>query len=139
MHARDMVEHNFFSHINDRELTKKTPNDRARLIGISNPMLAENIIEGYGLQYRPNSTIFLRGPGKFSIKPDGDLLKAHTYLSFGESLIRGWMASKDHKKNILANEAVQLGCGAFVYIDPGFNNMPTFLAVQNFQWHKPVE
>jgi hypothetical protein len=32
-------------------MQKKTPNDRARLCNVANPFLAENLIEGYGLQY----------------------------------------------------------------------------------------
>ena len=138
MHARDMVEQHYFSHINSRDKTKKTPNDRAKTNGISNPFLAENIIEGYGLQYKTKSTVYLRGKGKFSYSPAGEILKAHTYLSLGEDLMDRWMHSKDHRRNILATEAIQLGCGIFFYNDPDFNFMPTCIAVQNFQWHQPV-
>jgi hypothetical protein len=108
------------------------------LCGITNPFLAENIIEGYGLQYKSNETAYLRGIGKFSVTPDGELLKPHTYLSFGESLMTGWMNSRDHRKNILAGEALQLGCGVAFYIDAEFNDMPAFLAVQNFQWYHRI-
>lgn len=138
MHAQDMINDKFFSHINAKHNEKKTPNDRARLCNVSNPYLAENIIEGYGLQYLSNETVYLRGKGKFSITPGGELLRPHTYLSLGESFITGWMNSKDHRKNILAEEAVQLGCGVAYFIDPEFNDMPSFKAVQNFQWYKPI-
>jgi uncharacterized protein YkwD len=138
MHAHDMVEKDFFSHENSLEKGKRTPNDRALLNGISNPFLAENIIEGYGLQYRANQTVYLHGKGKFSYTPNGELLKPHTYLSLGESLIEAWLNSKDHRKNILAREALQLGCGVAFFIDKDFNDMPTFIAVQNFQWYSPI-
>lgn len=138
MHAQDMVKEKFFSHINPYHRNKKTPNDRALLCEIANPMLAENIIEGYGLQYKSFETVYLRGKGKFSTAPDGELLPPHTYLSFGESLLTGWMNSRDHRKNILSSEAVQLGCGVAYYIDNDFNDMPSFKAVQNFQWYKPI-
>jgi uncharacterized protein YkwD len=135
MHAQDMLSDDFFGHLNPRHPEKKTPNDRASLCGVTNPFLAENIIEGYGLRYKSNETVYLRGKGKFSSTPDGELIKPHTYLSFGESLIMGWMNSKDHRKNILASEALQLGCGVAFYFDPEFNDMPSFKAVQNFQWY----
>lgn len=138
LHAQDMLTENFFSHINPNHKEKKTPNDRAILCHVSNPFLAENIIEGYGLQYKSNETVYLRGKGKFSKTPDGELLKPHTYLSFGETLVTGWMNSKDHRKNILAKEAVQLGCGVSYFVDPEFNDMPSFKAVQNFQWYRPI-
>lgn len=139
MHANDMVTRDFFSHLNTFESNKKTPNDRARLAGISNPFLAENIIEGYGLRYTANETVYTPGRGKFSETPDGELLQAHTYLSFSETLIKNWMNSKDHRKNILAPEAKQLGCAVAYFVDSGFNDMPSFKAVQNFQWYQPVK
>jgi uncharacterized protein YkwD len=139
MHANDMVTRNFFSHLNTFENHKKTPNDRARLSGISNPFLAENIIEGYGLRYTANETVYTPGRGKFSETENGELLQAHTYLSFSETQIKNWMNSKDHRKNILSPEALQLGCAVAYFVDSGFNDMPSFKAVQNFQWYQPVK
>jgi uncharacterized protein YkwD len=138
MHARDMVRYSFFSHLNSRDASKKTPNDRASLSHISNPYLAENIMEGYGLQYTSNEAVYLQGKGQFSYTPDGELLSRHTYLSFSTSLLTGWMNSKAHRKNILAREALQLGCGTAFFTDQEFNEMPTFKAVQNFQWYERI-
>jgi uncharacterized protein YkwD len=138
IHAQDMKAGNFFSHINETDAKKRTPNDRAKLCNIANPFLAENIIEGYGLQYKANETIYIRDRGQFSKTPEGELLKAHTYISFGEALITGWMNSKDHRKNILSKEALQLGCGATYFVNAEFNDMPSFLVVQNFQWYQPI-
>jgi uncharacterized protein YkwD len=138
MHAVDMVRQNFFSHMNSETPAKYSPNDRARLKNISNPFLAENIIEGYGLQYTSKRTVYLRGKGNFSYKPDGELLTPHTYMSLGEALIKGWMNSKEHKKNILSKDALQLGCGVYFYTDREFNDMPSCKAVQDFQWYHPV-
>ncbi len=139
MHAEDMVKQQFFSHMNTKTSGKYSPNDRAKLNKISNPFLAENIIEGYGLQYTSKKTVYLRGKGNFSYKPDGELLKPHTYLSLGETLITGWMNSKDHRKNILSSEALQLGCGIYFYNDPEFNYMPSCKAVQDFQWYHLIQ
>jgi len=139
MHAEDMIKGKFFSHMNPLDAKKRSPNDRAELNKISNPYLAENIIEGYGLQYRSNETVYIRAKGKFSKTPDGELLKVHTYLSFGESLIKGWMNSRDHRANILSRKAVQLGCGVAYFENPDFNDMPSFYAVQNFQWHELIK
>jgi uncharacterized protein YkwD len=139
MHASDMVKGNFFNHINVSDPKKRTPNDRAGLCNIANPFLAENLIEGYGLRYTSYDAVYLRGNGKFSTTPDGELIKPHTYLSFGEEQLKRWMNSKEHRKNILSGDALQIGCGSAIFLNPEFNNMPSFYVVQNFQWYKPVE
>ncbi len=139
MHASDMVRYNFFSHFNEKQRNKKTPNDRAKLCGIANPFLAENIIEGYGLQYQSNHSVYLRGKGKFSKTPDGSIIPYHTYLSFCEKQLTGWMNSPDHRKNILAKDALQIGVGAAFFPNNSFNDMPTFYVVQNFQWYAPIK
>lgn len=137
MHARDMVHGDFFSHFNTLDPKKKTPNDRARLNRISNPSLAENIAEGFVLDYTSGKSVILEGKGKFRYKTGG-LIAPRTYLAMGETLLRDWMNSREHKKNILAREAVELGCGVAFYTDEAFNDMPSCLAVQNFQWYHTV-
>jgi uncharacterized protein YkwD len=139
MHAQDMIAGGFFSHWNEADATKRTPDDRAKLCNVANPFLAENIIEGYGLQYKSHETVYLRGPGKFSKTTEGELLKPHTYISFGETQIAGWMNSKEHRKNILSKEALQLGCGVAYFVNHQFNDMPSFYLVQNFQWFDPIK
>lgn len=139
MHASDMNREGFFSHINETDAGKRTPNDRAKLCQVSNPFLAENIIEGFGLQYAPNEPVYTRGPGKFSRTATGALIEPHTYLSLGETFIKGWMNSKDHRSNMLSKDALQLGCGVVYYINHDFNEMPSFLAVQCFQLFQPIQ
>ncbi len=138
MHATDMNREGFFSHFNETDASKRTPYDRAKLCLVTNPFLAENIIQGFGLQYQPNDPVYTRGPGKFSKTAEGTLIGPHTYLSLGESFIEGWMNSKDHRNNILSKDALQLGCGVVFYIHPDFNEMPSFIAVQCFQLFQPV-
>jgi uncharacterized protein YkwD len=139
MHAQDMITGKFFSHINETDAKKRTPNDRAKLCNVSNPFLAENLIEGYVLQYKSHEIVYLRGSGQFSKTPEGALIKANTYLSFGETQIAGWMNSKEHRKNILSKEALQLGCGSAYFVNHEFNNMPSFYVVQNFQWFEAIK
>lgn len=139
MHSRDMYENKFFSHVNPHSRKKKNPNDRAGLVGISNPYLAENIAENFGLQYEPGVNVYVRGNGKFSYEPEGEIIQPHTYLTFAETLMDSWMKSKGHRKNILSDKALQLGCGVYFYYDKNFNNMPSFKATQNFQWYERIK
>jgi uncharacterized protein YkwD len=138
IHSKDMYEKKFFSHTNPYSRKKKTPNDRAGLVGIVNPYLAENIAEIFGLQYTSREKVFVRGSGKFSYKMDGELIKPHTYISLAESLVMNWMNSKGHRKNILSDKALQLGCGVYFYYDREFNDMPAFKVTQNFQWYERI-
>ncbi len=74
--------------------------------------------------------------GQFSRTPNGQPIPNHTYRSFAEAVIDFWMSSPKHRENLLAKEALQLGCGAaFFRDDQGF---PKFKLVQVFQWYEPV-
>ena len=136
MHSCDMITQDFFSHFNPANRKKKTPNDRAGLAGILNPYVAENIAEEFGLEYKSGSNVYEMGEGQFSYLPEGKLIPARTYLSLAESLIDRWMHSPEHKKNILSPDALELGCGTCFFTDVKFNDMPTFMATQNFQWYE---
>jgi len=138
MHSRDMYEKKFFSHYNPSVKKKKTPNDRAVLAGILNPYIAENIATSHGLQYKSGEKVFVRGDGQFSYRIDGELIQPHTYLSLAATIVDSWMNSTGHRKNILSDDALQLGCGTYFYRDRGFSNMPTFNATQNFQLYKKI-
>ena len=139
MHSSDMVEHNFFSHTNPFDSKKETPNNRARIMGIANPFMAENIAKGFGLQYKSGVNVYVRGEGRFSNTPDGKLIPPHSYLSLADLFVENWMNSRDHRKNILAAEALQMGCGVFLFFDKKFNSMPSIMATQNFQWYEKIK
>lgn len=138
MHSKDMCDRNFFSHTNPVDRKKRNPNDRARLVGILNPYLAENIATAFGLQYEQDKDVVVKGPGKFSYPNKTDLLPPHTYLSVADVLLESWMNSEGHRRNILSDKALQLGCGTYMYHDKNFNLMPTFIATQNFQEYEAI-
>lgn len=138
LHAKDMVEHNFFAHTNSKSKKKKTPNDRGSLVGMQNPFVAENIAEAFGIQYKSNTRVYILGDKKFSYTIDGPIIPPHTYLSFADYVLESWMKSKGHRENILSKHALQLGCGAYYYENTIFNDMPSFKVVQNFQWYEKL-
>ncbi|MBP1668039.1 MAG: hypothetical protein H6Q21_405 [Bacteroidetes bacterium] len=139
MHSRDMVMKDFFSHENPFDKKKKTPNDRALLTGVQNPYIAENIAEDFGLQYKSGSNVYVLGKGKFSYEPEEKRIPPKTYLMLAGSLLERWMNSPEHRKNILSPDALQMGCGTYFFTDSQFNDMPTFMATQNFQWYEKIE
>jgi len=133
LHSNNMLEMDFFDHVNKKSQKYKTPNDRAEAVGIANPSLAENIIETFVLQYTAGTPVYPGEKGIFRYDPEGKPIEPHSYLTLGEAMIKLWMSSPGHRKNILSPDAIQLGCGTVMYLKKDFNDMPTVLATQNFQ------
>ena len=138
IHSDDMVKYNFFDHYNNYARNRRSPDDRARIAGIVNPAMAENIIEGYLLRYQNNSSVRAAGPGEFTDPGSGIPLAPHTYLSLADELVSRWMDSKGHRKNVLSEDAVETAVGVIVYLDAEFNDMPSVMATQLFQLFKPA-
>ena len=119
-HSKSMGQRNFFDHINNRERMRKEPSDRARLAGVKNPMISENI--AYVAGYR------------FS-----------DYYDLAAHFVDGWMNSPPHRKNLLSPDALQLGCGVYYYKGVYLKNNQihhqgdgSWIATQNFQLYRPV-
>lgn len=129
-HAQRMARHGFFDHADPTSDAHATPMSRARLAGITNPAVAENIYDFIGLQYNGNAVYQLPGQGQFSYSHDGPAIPMHTYLTFADDIVAGWMASPGHRANILHEDARQLGVGIEFYWN---DNWPYFKAAQVFQ------
>ncbi len=138
IHSESMVKYNYFDHRNPKSKKLRNPNDRARFVGISNPYLAENIVESFVLRYKAGDEVYPGEKGVFRYNPNDEPIKAHTYLSLGESMMDRWMNSPFHRDNILLKKAVQLGCGTAFYLKEDFNDMPAVIATQNFQSYEYV-
>jgi uncharacterized protein YkwD len=139
LHSNCMVKDNFFDHFNPHSRKLRGPNDRARYVGIINPFLAENIVEGFLLRYKAGESVYPGGPGIFRYHPDEEPIQPYTYLSLGESLLEMWMNSPDHKANILSISALQLGCGTAFFFRKDFYEMPAVIATQNFQSYEAIQ
>lgn len=138
MHADDMVAGKFFSHTNSLDRAKSTPNSRAGMNGIANPVIAENINQGFGIKYKAGTSVRPLGGGNFAT-PEGKQIVVHTPLSLADSLFEVWLKSPPHKKNILDDEALAVGCGAKMFRDSTFHQMPTVYAVQMFQRQQAIQ
>lgn len=137
-YSNDMVAYNFFDHNHKKSSKLRTPKDRAIAIGITNPYIAENIIEGYLLSYKSNTEVIIDGPGEFRYAKTKKKILPHTYLTLADDLVDRWMHSKGHRANILSKDALQLGCGVADFTDKKFNAMPSLKATQNFQLYEMV-
>jgi uncharacterized protein YkwD len=139
IHSDEMAQRNFFDHTNKHDNKLREPEDRAKIAGIKNPRIAENIIEGFILEYSSGEKVIATSPGVFLYEKTREQLPARTYLFLAENLLDLWMHSKGHKANILAKDALELGCGVSLYKMDNFNSMPAVKATQIFQWFEPVQ
>lgn len=134
VHARAMVEEEFFAHRNPNDPRLATPADRVRAQDLEIGFVAENIGEVFALQYQSGETVYPReeaGRTVFSREPGGEPLDRRSYLEIAEALVDGWMSSPGHRRNILAEEAHYLGAGCQATEDDGLE-MPMFACVQLF-------
>ena len=133
-----MAELDFFNHTNSIQKNHEEPEDRARIAGITNPHIAENIIEGFVLKYTSGVEVISNAPGEFTDPKTDKPLTFHSYQSLTDELMRIWMNSKGHRANILSDKALELGCGTRLYYMKEFNDMPAVKATQSFQWYEAV-
>jgi uncharacterized protein YkwD len=131
-HASDMVKLNFYSHIS-KVKGKKTVRDRFNLEGLNPKTVAENISTTYALQYQMGRKVYPPKNGVFQYSTgDREVLIPHTYITYAREAVRLWMESPGHRANILNPEFQFLSCGAMIFTEKSFYNMPYFKAVQCF-------
>jgi uncharacterized protein YkwD len=103
--SEDMVKKNFYSHTSPIK-GKKKMSDRLALVGIENVNCAENIFD------------------KFEKEP--------TYWGYALGLVKGWMDSPGHRRNILGENYKYLGCGVYYYVNKEWQDYFWVKSTQNF-------
>lgn len=133
-HAQDMVKYGFYSHTSTIRI-KRTVQDRFHLEGLNPEYYGENICSTYGLQYENGRKVnppYPAGVFTYAFTSKKETIPPHTYISFAKEVVNLWMNSPGHRQNILNPNFTTLGCGASVYLEKSFYNMPYFKVVQNF-------
>jgi uncharacterized protein YkwD len=135
-YAKRMVERDFMAHVDPYAAALRTPEQRLRAAGVVNAMPAENLATYFGIQYREGKRVYrlAGGKGQFSRMPNGPPIPPHTYRSFAEAAVDSWMSSPGHRANILAETALELGCGAAFFWSA--NDFPKFKLVQLYQLYE---
>ncbi len=88
-HSKEMQQNEFISHINAKNIHRKTKEQRGRLAGIANPFITENLAFRTGM------------------------IGKNTYLEVAELFMKQWIESPTYSKNIFSDKAVQMGCGLY--------------------------
>ena len=120
-HSIAMAKDNFFDHNNPKDKKRKTPSQRAKLAGISNPNIGENIHATGGRQFG-------------------------TYIELADSIVQSWIDSPPHRKTMYSQDALQLGCGVYFYDKKWQNYKDVYkqgrgfwIATQNFQMFTKIK
>jgi len=139
-HSKDMVKRNFFDHLSKKKIEK-----RYKSAGILNPRFAENIATEFAIKYKAGKAYYtheknssINGEFRFSYNDnESELIPFHSYLSFAKELVKGWMNSSGHRKNILSKYGLELGIGIYLKIDN--DGWPKFYCTQNFQHYEIIK
>jgi uncharacterized protein YkwD len=108
-HAREMVKRDFHGHVNPGDPKKRTLKQRLERVGVQRAAMSENVAYVPGRKY----PVMSRKPGQAVVRiTPSEPAKPHTYKSFAEAVLDGWMYSPGHKRNILSDNTRYLGCAA---------------------------
>lgn len=120
-HSKSMAKDDFFDHYHPKKKERKAPKDRARLAGIKNPNIGENIHATGGRQFG-------------------------TYIELADHIVQSWIDSPPHRVTLYSPDALELGCGIFFYDkkwqdykDVKKQGNGFWIATQNFQLFTKVK
>jgi len=115
MHATDMSNGHYFSHVNENDPQKREVIDRVKLLKLSPMFVGENIIMEYGIRYQVRRKVYdvvKSGQRGVSYEPNGPAIPPRTYLEFARNVCQRWMDSPTHRQNMLTPHARFLGAAA---------------------------
>lgn len=135
-HSEDMIEQNFYNHINP--LTNKKLQDRILGFTIEFKRMAENIAQYDLIDTGNNSNYCFMNPTNNNdfIYRDCQTkqpLLMMTYAKFARNVVAGWMNSPHHRENILDVRYKVMACSARVSKNPfRTKNSPFARITQDF-------
>lgn len=117
-HSTDMARRGYFSHTSGRFLRREKFSDRIQQSGFRGRKMAENIA-----MYPTVKGWAASGDGR------GYGLSYHNYQDLAREIVRGWMESPGHRRNILDPSLSHLGVGCQIADRRG---VPYVYSTQNF-------
>ena len=133
-HIDQMIDHQFFGHVNNYSRDNKTLGKRIKNEGGDFSLMAENLALLPPFNTKENQYRYRKvGRSYRFYDMNGKKLKLHTYESFAKEVVYEWYKSKGHRHNLFNPELSHIGIA--VYIEP-FNydshQLPDVYAVQEF-------
>ena len=137
-YAQKMVKEEFLAHEDPNSPKLRTPEQRVAAAGGKNAAAAENIADVPAFRVESGEPFYVIDAENYVIarEPGGPPIEPHTYASYAATVVEGWMNSPGHRRNLLADDALEQGIGAQMYIQ---NTVPAFIVVQKFQLRAPLQ
>ncbi len=132
-HSDDMTAYDFFNHQSPVE-GRETMARRLELAGASGGASAENIAISFGIEYEAKQPVATpeQNGGYFSYQIRGEPIENHTYLGLAKVVVKQWMESEGHRRNLLNPDYASMGAGTSHYNDENFHGIDKFKSTQNF-------
>ncbi len=134
-HSVSMIAKNYYAHEDPTDSKKRLPGQRIRLAGGNYQATAENIAQFETIatdgQYCPRKQ---RNGEYLYFKCDTDQpYPAHSAVSYAKKVVKGWMNSPGHRRNILNTDYQFMACAARMVKTPyKSENTPFARITQNF-------
>jgi uncharacterized protein YkwD len=136
MHSTDMIQQDFYDHINPKTPEKRTPDKRIKQFSEAFMGMGENIAQ-YDALKNPTNLYCMR------LKPNGQWdffdcktqqsYQPYTYWEYARHIVRAWMNSPHHRENILNRRFNYLGCAGRLSKNPFQTKSAPFMRLtQNF-------
>ena len=114
IHSLEMSKHHFFNHLNKFNKDLETPADRIFSYNENYQIIGENIVSNnlidYDGDYLEFSIQIVDDKQLFTYE-NGEALRNVSYINLAKRLMKQWMDSPPHKKNILSKDYTLIGCG----------------------------
>lgn len=133
-HIDEMIEHNFFGHVNNHNRNSSTLDKRILNEGGDFSLMAENLALLPPFSTRDDRYAYRKvGKNYRFFDEKGRKLKLHTYESFAKEVVREWYKSKGHRHNLFNPELSHIGIAVFIEpFDYNSHQLPDVYAVQEF-------
>lgn len=132
-HAQQMARYHFVSHDNPRSPRYATVEARGKQFGAQ--VNAENVANTFLHRYRNGSRYYVKktSQGDAFFDSSNQEIRLHTYWSFAQSIVQGWIDSPPHRRNLFHNQLKTLGCACEIGKDEiGSGELPMAYCGQNF-------
>ncbi|MEM6344184.1 MAG: CAP domain-containing protein [Bacteroidota bacterium] len=132
-HAQQMARFHFVSHDNPRSPRYATVEARGRQFNAQ--VNAENVASTFLHRYRSGSRYYAKPSpqGYVFFDASHQEIKLHTYWSFAEDIVQGWIDSPSHRRNLFHVQLKTLGCACEIGKgEIGSGELPMAYCGQNF-------
>ena len=118
-HCLEMVNRKFYAHVDPHMPTMQNPLKRAQYFKFPSETVGENIAQQFLIDYPDDNGFRAEGEGNHLSyfftdgKKKDTPIRSYSYGAFAEQIVRQWIQSPQHQKNMLSKDYSFMGCGIY--------------------------